>query len=530
MDFKRVWYFKYYTYFILTKIRLAFYNLERFMKKTFIATSLLTLLASVAFAQDYSYDANGVYTDTRGFTVFDGLTLDNVKYSGIEKTSYANSSNNGFPVYSKDSYVSSSLGIYNSSITNSNFSNSKYSVTSEVKDTSSLYLSKDSSLKDVDFSNSSFIIESVYPKNGSTLSSVIRLDGDVENVNFSNSTFKIGSGGSPAIVSINGNVNGLDFSNSNFIGSTAGVEIYSFAISFNGNIKNLNINNAKFNAYTNAIIAEYNGTIEGLSAHNVSFNGMSDSYAIYVDEIKSADFRGATVNAYGTAETQLLSNANILSLEGVKNVIMGNGEIHSYSAEDASDWELSKNLGLVLAEGETFKISKYEPKDGATTFALANSGISAKLTANSEIKGGTIIFDEGETLNIEQGITLSVSGNSVIDNGVINFAKGSSIVLEDGSTLTLSETEFILADGVDATSILTAGENSTIVMAGYSNEEAESAFASMFKDSNGDTIKDLGTSFENFNIVGGAAVPEPSTYAAIFGALALGFAIYRRRK
>ena len=34
-----------------------------------------------------------------------------------------------------------------------------------------------------------------------------------------------------------------------------------------------------------------------------------------------------------------------------------------------------------------------------------------------------------------------------------------------------------------------------------------------------------------FNLtLSGTAVPEPSTYAAIFGALALGFAVYRRRK
>lgn len=34
-----------------------------------------------------------------------------------------------------------------------------------------------------------------------------------------------------------------------------------------------------------------------------------------------------------------------------------------------------------------------------------------------------------------------------------------------------------------------------------------------------------------FNLtLSGAAVPEPSTYAAIFGVLALGFAVYRRRK
>ncbi len=34
----------------------------------------------------------------------------------------------------------------------------------------------------------------------------------------------------------------------------------------------------------------------------------------------------------------------------------------------------------------------------------------------------------------------------------------------------------------------------------------------------------------HFSEYGYAAVPEPSTYAIIFGALALGFVVYRRRK
>ena len=37
-------------------------------------------------------------------------------------------------------------------------------------------------------------------------------------------------------------------------------------------------------------------------------------------------------------------------------------------------------------------------------------------------------------------------------------------------------------------------------------------------------------SYFNITLTGTSAVPEPSTYAAIFGALALGLAVYRRRK
>ena len=44
----------------------------------------------------------------------------------------------------------------------------------------------------------------------------------------------------------------------------------------------------------------------------------------------------------------------------------------------------------------------------------------------------------------------------------------------------------------------------------------------------------MGTScnagYFEITLTGTSTVPEPSTYAAIFGVLALGFAVYRRRK
>ncbi|MGZ0656759.1 PEP-CTERM sorting domain-containing protein [Coraliomargarita sp. W4R53] len=40
----------------------------------------------------------------------------------------------------------------------------------------------------------------------------------------------------------------------------------------------------------------------------------------------------------------------------------------------------------------------------------------------------------------------------------------------------------------------------------------------------------IGGAYDNFMITGTAAVPEPSTYAAIFGAVALAFVGFRRRK
>lgn len=99
----------------------------------------------------------------------------------------------------------------------------------------------------------------------------------------------------------------------------------------------------------------------------------------------------------------------------------------------------------------------------------------------------------------------------------------------DGVTVSISD-EFIISfagevSGVD--DLLLIGDNSTIVMAGYkSDEEAQAAFIGLFKDSEGNNVDWSPDSVASFVT---AAIPEPSTYAAIFGALTLAFAAYRRR-
>ena len=57
----------------------------------------------------------------------------------------------------------------------------------------------------------------------------------------------------------------------------------------------------------------------------------------------------------------------------------------------------------------------------------------------------------------------------------------------------------------------------------------ETDIVKLFYDDNGDcyTIKD-GVLYANIEVLN--IIPEPGTYAAIFGALALAFAAYRRRK
>ncbi len=446
------------------------------MKKTFITTSILTLLISSVFAQDYLYDANGVYTDSRGFTIFENMTVENLDYS--KKTYYVDGKiyENNTPSDYEHHALNGALTVIDSTIKNMNFSVSTFKVeTPDYKKLNNLTISSKNNIsiiENVVVSNSNFTFTDTVLQNTEDTPQIY-LNAVLKNVSFANSMIS---------------------SNSN----STGISIEGFAKDIN--FQNVTIIN------NNSTYAVKLSLVNNLTYENLAF------------ESSNIDFRGATVNGNN------LSINDINSIGEVKNLLDGNGEIHSYAEGDTTT-----NLGLVLNAGETFTIAKYEPKDGSTTFSLSDSGISAKLTTNSTINGGTIIFEDGETLQLSDGVKLEVSGDTVIDNGTIIFGENASITVSENSELVIADgTEFVLSEGVTVDSVLSTETGSTIVMAGYeTDEEAQQAFGNMFVDESGKVVT-FDTS--NYNVIGGTAIPEPSTYAVIFGSLALGFVAYCRRK
>ncbi len=216
------------------------------MKKTFITTSILTLLVSSVFAQDwqyttangegYSYDANGVYTDSRGFIwfmdknsetikTFDGIDYSNKEFQADATQKYEN----GYPVIRQD--IGGVLTLYNAEVKNSNFSNSKFISNTNYLQPHAMYVSSVSTLENVNFNGSTFSYTSSADNNGIT--ATIRFDGTVKGANFSN-----------ANISYSG--------------------FYAPAIQINGNCEDLNLNSAKITTGETKIDLEngyYNGGI-----------------------------------------------------------------------------------------------------------------------------------------------------------------------------------------------------------------------------------------------------------------------------
>lgn len=116
---------------------------------------------------------------------------------------------------------------------------------------------------------------------------------------------------------------------------------------------------------------------------------------------------------------------------------------------------------------------------------------------NSQIK-----FSDGVSLNFK-GIDITNS-SSKIDVVLEDFSNTNSICFGNASGLSLT-------DGVLTVSNSTKSVDYT------------------FKDKAGEIMKNLVLDATT-NTLTLASIPEPSTYAAVFGALALGLAFYRRRK
>lgn len=171
---------------------------------------------------------------------------------------------------------------------------------------------------------------------------------------------------------------------------------------------------------------------------------------------------------------------------------------------------------------------------------LSANNVSAGLTINSanRIAGFNDEFGAGGSLLAQNLPPNSTSTGGFFDFGVnaggnpftdIVFGFGASITQAGagGSTVGIS---YSLDGGLNFISLGTELVNTLQI------EGGQEVSTSVLSDTTNDiTFRvgfdniDTGVNFDNLQI-SGTVVPEPSTYAAIFGAIALGFVAYRRRK
>ena len=213
-----------------------------------------------------------------------------------------------------------------------------------------------------------------------------------------------------------------------------------------------------------------------------------------------------------------LSNTAVFNIESgsVANVatLSPYGEVRGGTI-NVNNGTLNLSAGIVQSEPNGSQIY-------TTKLNVTNGG---KIDLNGTLDVAEVVADNGtiiaESIVVGEGKSLSVSGTSVIDTGLLSVYDGSTVSLDAESSLSIDALEVVLSELKEGTNYNLSGifgDDTSIVLSAV--------------ESNITMSDELGNSFKA--VVSGdgqiTAVPEPATYAAIFGALALAFAAYRRRK
>ena len=295
----------------------------------------------------------------------------------------------------------------------------------------------------------------------------------------------------------NFNITGTNFSSANLTAT----QLYSTA-----NYKNRNLYGVGF--YT----GNYSGwNFVGQNMQNTrwkksNIEGANASYA---------DLRGARFPSLSPTETDYTGTFI------TKNTIMKDGKIKNFSMTSSAD---------------NFSIRKYVP-ESEPEYSYTGPMISAKFAEDASVSGGAkLTLEQGAEVEVVENATLSFGADSSLlintdKDGSTTFSveSGAGLIFVNGATLTVNIIDADSALNVDGYKFVVMNWNDNSRMTGLDDFVIDST---LFLTLNG-TSYDKAWSYyikDNQMFIEAGQVPEPATYAAIFGALALGFAALRRRK
>ena len=263
----------------------------------------------------------------------------------------------------------------------------------------------------------------------------------------------------------------------------------------NANFSNANLSGAKISGFDQSA-SRY---AEVYSLKNaVFFNADLTNAELSAGILENVDFRGAN-----------MTNTKIGESVSYKNTIMSDGVIKNFKADPASD----------------IYIRKYTPAENGEI-------ISAKIAEeDTTLNGSRLMLGQGAFFEITNGKTLTLASEIQIDTDlggstIFKVDGNAGLAFEHGAKLTVNLIGDISEDDAYTFTAMTFEDDSRI--AGLEN---------LLKDGNL-FLTVLGKKFNGSwdyaikgnNLLISINVPEPATVAAIFGAAALAFAVYRRRR
>jgi len=311
-------------------------------------------------------------------------------------------------------------------------------------------------------------------------------DGQASSVNF-NSLNSAGAAGAKAIINVtNGGqftiLNATGVNNSTFVMLAAADADSKITVS--GADSSFNVYSS-FTANAGSVLVENGGLF--LAARNVTNTTAAATFVA-----------GTSLTVTGKDS---LFNANTVNFETAGTVLVSNGGKLSANESTNSAFYQTGGTTKVVGASKIEAIGKFNCVSGVVTLSLTNANTADDMSL-AMIDSLYMNFVAGTTLNID----------------------GTNIKNQDGAIYLLTFIDLSYNDVVWDSGAIDIND-------------FVSSFASIYgfdTDLYGDvtlddlSIEDLGGKYAlvlNLNLV-----PEPSTYAAIFGILALAFALYRRRK
>ena len=371
-------------------------------------------------------------------------------------------------------WETSSVNFSGADLTGANFSDTNliyvYYESASVAKGASIIFSASTKLKSVNFTNAIL---------GNNIIALNLAKYDLSDANFTNALLNGVSFTDSVITNVN-------FSNAR--------NLTTDQLSATKNYKNKNLSGIKFNGLD---LTDWN--LSGQNLQNTSFNaanltGVNASYA----DLRGADLTGIT----GSLKTQ--------------NTIWTDGEIKNFSMESVDD---------------SLTIRAYVPTTSGGEM------INAKIADDATISGGAVLtLEEGAILEIMAGKTLTIADNSEIIFNVDVASDNTKILLNSGSTLAFGTDSKVT---INLDGVISPEDSYTFSVIEAATDACISGADAISKDNlvlnvNGEAYDSDKWGF-NFDPTTGALtinvnVPEPATVAAIFGAVALALAVYRRRR
>ena len=274
---------------------------------------------------------------------------------------------------------------------------------------------------------------------------------------------------------------------------------------------------------SDSIAGDESATLSKLGAGSLNVNG------------SMADFKGSLIVSAGVMNANNGIGAKSVSIENgaTLGVALGNGALENASVENNGTLSLKRGT---LADGATFELSNYRGEGAVKAYG----GI---------LSGGTFTASKSESF-VSSPITVGTGANDVqtvkfgdklaLDFDVAGLGESALTVnaIKESTDLNGIAGNVLAAFDVD---LIDNSNDYTVVFSAYVGEiEAADALVAWHKGKDGvwtrlDTSIDYADEIasivvDGFGSYAFSQVPEPATYAAIFGALALAFAAYRRRK